>query len=118
MSETIYNIVNEVADERLKQNEKWGQQDHASVRGERARGQFAVQAETWKQINDARVAGDEIHWDGILLEEVFEALECKTEAEMRGELIQVAAVAVAWVEAIDRRLAQDALSPAVDDSVA
>ncbi len=39
----------------------------------------------------------------ILLEEVFEALAEDDPAALRTELVQVAAVAVQWIEAIDRR---------------
>lgn len=39
----------------------------------------------------------------ILLEEVFEALAESEPAKLRAELVQVAAVAVQWIEAIDRR---------------
>lgn len=36
-------------------------------------------------------------------EEVYEALASETVEDLREELIQVAAVAVSWIEAIDRR---------------
>lgn len=50
-------------------------------------------------------------WNAILLEEVGEASkECleidfdkKSERELRAELVQVAAVAVAWIENLDRK---------------
>lgn len=42
-------------------------------------------------------------WTAILLEEVFEALAEGDPAGLRKELVQVAAVAVQWVEEIDRR---------------
>ena len=42
-------------------------------------------------------------WRDILLEEVFEAFATGTEDELRHELIQVAAVAMQWVHAIDTR---------------
>lgn len=41
-------------------------------------------------------------WATILLEEVAEALLEEDRALIRAELVQVAAVAVKWVEAIDR----------------
>lgn len=59
--------------------------------------------------NQARTATDTHAKDGvltrtdILLEEVFEALAEDAPARLRTELIQVAAVAVQWVEAIDTR---------------
>lgn len=42
-------------------------------------------------------------WCLVLLEEVLEALEARTEEELRAELVQVAAVAVRWVSALDAR---------------
>lgn len=44
-------------------------------------------------------------WGHILIEEVAESIEAAVDdpAELRAELVQVAAVAVAWCEAIDRR---------------
>ena len=41
-------------------------------------------------------------WDAILLEEVFEALAESDPVRRRAELVQVAAVAAAEIEAIDR----------------
>lgn len=42
-------------------------------------------------------------WSLVLLEEVLEALEARAAEELRAELVQVAAVAVRWIEAIDAR---------------
>jgi len=42
-------------------------------------------------------------WRDILNEEVMEALTADSVDELRLELIQVAAVAVKWIEAIDKR---------------
>lgn len=42
-------------------------------------------------------------WLLIALEEVFEALAESDPAKLRAELVQSAAVHVAWIEAIDRR---------------
>ena len=46
-------------------------------------------------------------WQQILEEEVLEAYACASDVELRAELVQVAAVAVAWIEAIDRRNTHD-----------
>lgn len=42
-------------------------------------------------------------WEHILTEEVFEAYAEDDEKALRAELVQVAAVAVSWINAIDRR---------------
>jgi NTP pyrophosphatase (non-canonical NTP hydrolase) len=63
--------------ERTRQNEKWGEQNHP-----------------------------DLYWLGILVEEVGEVSRAVIEGDERGrdkELVEVAAVCVAWIEAIDRR---------------
>lgn len=74
-------ILREVAYERSAQDARWGQQNHAPV---------------W--------------WHAILLEKVGKVAKAilelqfagKSIAAVRGELVQVAAVAVAAIESIDR----------------
>lgn len=44
-------------------------------------------------------------WADILIEEVAEAVETENDTDLRSELVQVAAVAVQWIAAIDRRTA-------------
>lgn len=100
-------VLAQVAVERLRQDVKWGEQNHPDLGGVAFFGAkrtiFAGDAEFWKKENAARAERDQLGWDGILLEEVFEALAEEDPAALREELLQVAAVAVAWVEAIDRR---------------
>ena len=80
-----FDVMEEVTKERLAQEEKWGQQNHSDFK-----------------------------WMAILGEEVGEACEAALNSsietanasyrlQLRTELLQVAAVAVAHVEAIDRR---------------
>lgn len=83
-----FNVTDEVRDERRRQNAKWGPQNHSPL-----------------------------EWMGILTEEVGEAMREAIEhhwrdrhyakdperlSRYREELIQVAAVAVAAVESLDR----------------
>ena len=108
-------ILEEILEERLRQEEKWGQQnhiDHWPGDGLMLK-TFQLNAEAWKRLNSERVeilnrngvATDRnCAWDGILLEEVFEALEEVDPTKIRAELIQAAAVIVAWIGAIDRRV--------------
>ena len=69
-------VLEEVMEERKRQDELWGEQNH-----------------------DDRI------WLAILVEEVGEVANDINERskKLREELIQVAAVAVSWVESIDRR---------------
>lgn len=86
--------------ERLAQDEKWGEQNHpdgtggstmkflADIAREECEEAFSQGRGTWRDIPD---------------EEVAEAYAEDDPAKLRVELIQVAAVATAWVEALDRR---------------
>ena len=76
-------VLGSVLSERMSQDQKWGEQNH-----------------------------DDLYWLAILTEEVGEVAQeiitpkqdgCFPEDRVVKELIQVAAVAVAWVEAIGRR---------------
>jgi hypothetical protein len=113
-------VLAEVADERHRQDAKWGQQNHPDLypdtwcHGDDNRAHYAYMADYWKAKNANRVevqnnagapSDRNAAWDGILLEEVYEALAEEDPAKIRAELVQVAAVAAAWIEAIDRRAA-------------
>jgi hypothetical protein len=79
-SQFLSNAVLDVLLERRLQDEKWGEQNH-----------------------------HRFYWFAILSEEVGEAgkalVECKPLSEFRLELVQVAAVAIAAIESIDRNVA-------------
>lgn len=100
-------VLAEIAAERRRQDEKWGEQNHPDGTGPRVpyAGRLCFMEEAAR---DARLkckgnSPAQDNWRDILLEEVFEALAEESPAELRTELIQVAAVAAQWVEAIDRR---------------
>lgn len=87
---TSLSVLVEVLHERGRQKEKWGEQNNS-----------------------------DFEWTSILSEEVGEAAkevndlnftsvaDPAAEERLRAELVQVAAVAVAWVECIDRRSGAD-----------
>lgn len=118
-------VLDEVHGERRRQDEKWGQQNHPDVYGPLPhawRQRYEARANGWKDDNAARVMEQNARgvpsdrnaaWDGILLEEVYEALAEVDPIARRAELIQVAAVAAAEVEAIDRALVA---APAVESA--
>jgi hypothetical protein len=105
-------IVIEVLTERYNQHEKWGEQSHpmiADVTDEAVadgHAYFGEMADRYKALNARSAAEGRLDWAGILLEEVYEALAEVDPEHQRAELVQVAAVAVAAIEAIDRREAQ------------
>ncbi len=94
--------VSSVADERIRQVEKWGVQTRPDGTG----GDIYKQAaEVSKAHTDAAAADGSLTWVDILMEEIFEALAEDDPVRLREELIQVAAVAVSWSEDIDRKAA-------------
>lgn len=95
-------ILAEVAIERDQQDAKWGPQDHPDGTGDPALAAYAMLS---KQKTDDAAKSGELTWMLILNEEFAEACVESDQDRLRAELIQTAAVAVAWVEAIDRRRA-------------
>ncbi|MBN5108837.1 hypothetical protein JY464_07080 [Stenotrophomonas maltophilia] len=109
-------VLAEVAQERARQEAKWGQQNHVDWTPTLAATDLAGAwpagvGDHFKFITDYKAKGAEGHRLGyfdILMEEVAEAHDEAREGDAkatRAELVQVAAVAVAWIECIDRRLA-------------
>lgn len=115
--------LDDIRAERARQDAKWGEQNHpdgtgplvqplAGVYGVVAESSIAITlARVFTQRTNHRFSGDDDTdprdrpgtWADILLEEVFEALAEEDVDALRRELIQVAAVASQWAEAIDRR---------------
>lgn len=101
------------------QDEKWGETDHPAFTGPKAvdRSEYfdkGMRDAYNRELNDVRHANDiakftggEIGWDTILREEVLESLTAETTADMKKELIQVAATALAWLEDIERQERND-----------
>lgn len=82
MNNSRRQIFDEIDDERIKQDDKWGEQNH-----------------------------DPITWLSILMEEIGEVSQCalhqkfggEAAGKYRHELIQVAAVAISMLECFDRK---------------
>lgn len=112
--QTLEIALQDVGDERQRQTEKWGEQNHPDGTGAELRPfmhtSVNLDLRTGREVADIlRASCDGKHqagigtWLDILLEEVGEASAESNPVRLRAELVQVAAVAVAWVEAIDRR---------------
>ena len=110
---TIASILREVATERARQEQKWGQQNHPNGTGPDEASPWLLpyieERATWLDIADEARSDTEgaarrgkLTYRQILLKEVTEALAEDDPAKLRAELVQVAAVAAAWVEKIDR----------------
>lgn len=108
MSHSLYvedahqaDTVRDVLDERERQDDKWGDQSH--LPDGTAYDDSAEIREMARELTDEAAREGTLTWSAILLEEVYEAMAESDPVKLRAELVQVAAVAVAWVEAIDRR---------------
>ncbi len=97
-------ILAEVSDERERQVAKWGEQNHPDGTGRDGDAEMARLDRAKCKANGP----DEDNFRDILQEEVSEAFAETHPKALRNELVQVAAVAVQWIEAIDRRSLTDA----------
>lgn len=103
-------VLREIAAERARQDAKWGDQSHSydgTGPDEHPLGNWRTAsglAFTAQRTTDEAMRSTEgATMAQILLEEVFEALAEDEPVALRHELVQVAAVAVAWIEYVDRR---------------
>lgn len=106
MASTKTDILVDILKERDAQDDRWGEQNHPDVAHPASVACHQEKASDWKYRNERRVRSGKLSWDGILLEEAFEAAGETDPERLIAELIQVAAVAVAWIEAIKRRTPQ------------
>lgn len=101
--------MTEVSLERDRQEEKWGQQNWPSFDSPletisdrlAAHGICFTEDEARANCETASNEG-RLTYSRIFMEEVVEAMSTTNVADLRKELIQVAAVAVAWAESLDR----------------
>lgn len=118
-------IIGEILEERRRQDAKWGEQNHPDGTGDQVKfvhgehlasdgdGRITMGTISYvsKYVTDLAAANGKVTFADILVEEIFEAL-CENDPErVRAELIQSAAVIVAWVEAIDRRTVLSKVNP-------
>lgn len=115
-------LAEEIDAERQAQLDRWGVQLHPVLDSRdipaATHQYYAGRADIWRQVNAERATpsrtvarctghpdGDHTHtaWDGILLEEVYEALAEPDPAKRRVELVQVMAVCAAIIAADDSR---------------
>lgn len=110
-------VVHEVLKERARQDAKWGEQNHPDLSpefdgaevGEVHEEMGVLLADDAKAQVERRARRGALGYADIALEEFAEAIEAaalRDTKALRTELIQTAAVLVAWVECIDRRTAK------------
>ena len=117
------NIYDEIKAERARQDELWGEQNHPIKHDSADDGHDYINAlytphgyeftasELAKQECKERILADRLDWADILLEEVCEVLDADDPKDQRTELIQVAAVAIAAVESLDRNTERPLVDP-------
>lgn len=99
MASNLFNVLGDVVEERLRQDEKWGEQNHPDGTAQPGSKETA---DDMRDLCNANAKAGVLTWTDILDEEIAEAY-AETDTKLRTELVQTAAVVVAWIEAIDRR---------------
>lgn len=97
-------VLPDIAAERTRQDKQWGQQNHHDGTGP---GYLVAALHARHECQQAAALGL-VTYRHILNEEVQEAFSETDPEKLRTELIQVAAVAVAWIEKLDRERASTA----------
>ncbi len=96
---SLARVLGDVAAERVAQDAMWGVQEFPDGTGP----EYTAAADSAKE--ECRTAWDDarLTWRHILAEEFYEALAEDDPQALRTELVQTAAVALKWVQALDRR---------------
>lgn len=90
--------------EQDRQVAKWGVQDHPSFDAGADLEERQGLSNTIKSMVDASAKRGTLVWEEIMSEEVAEALaELNDDEALKTELIQIAAVALSWIESINRK---------------
>jgi hypothetical protein len=96
----LSSIFTEILQERKKQDEKWGEQNHEMLRCEHV----AVIKESLKHFRFLNDHTQKYDWYTIIQEEIAEAFSETDPEKQRAEMIQVTAVAMQIIEYLDRRI--------------
>ncbi|WP_222721500.1 nucleoside triphosphate pyrophosphohydrolase [Actinomadura sp. HBU206391] len=96
---SLTDVLGDVTRERAAQDALWGVQEFPDGTGT----EYAADAERAKAACRTAWSEGELTWRHILTEEFLEALAESDPERLRAELVQTAAVAVKWVQALDRR---------------
>jgi hypothetical protein len=96
----LIGLYNDLEAERWRQLKTWGAQSHPDGTGHP--GDRAL-ADFYRKLCDAQFEHGEGTWRHILAEEVAEAFAESERPLLRKELIEVATVALAWVQDLDER---------------
>ena len=100
-------IFEEIAAERKRQNEKWGEQNHPMHFDDLVYAGCRKKLDDLRHMNDWREKENTLSWFDILEEEVYEAFAETDPVRQKAEMVQVAAVAVQIIEYLDRRISKE-----------
>lgn len=92
--------MNLIEEEITRQFRLWGEQKHPDGTGLPG---DTMRSDEFKSLMKALASRGLVTWRDILYEEVLEVFDATDPQDLKTELVQVAAVAVSWAEAIDRR---------------
>jgi hypothetical protein len=93
-------VYADIEEERKRQEEKWGEQNHEMLRCEKL-DTIKESLNHFRFINDKTQLYD---WYSIIQEEIAEAFSETDPAKQREEMVQAAAVAVQIIEYLDRKM--------------
>ena len=93
----VHRVLLDVHRERGAQDRKFGVQRHPNGTSE----SYRKVADEARALTQRRADDGTVTWVDILHEEVLEAFAETATRPLRAELVQIAAVAVAWVEDLD-----------------
>lgn len=93
-------VLSEVAAERKRQDRLWGEQNHPDGTSGH---NFRKMADLARRSCQKAADGGYVTWLHIAREEFYEVMAETDPEKLRAELVQCAAVFVAWIECIDRR---------------
>lgn len=96
---SLEKVLADIAAERAAQDRMWGVQEFPDGSGPA----FAGEADKAKDDCADAWSRGELTWRHVLAEEFHEALAETEPAPLRNELVQTAAVAVKWIQSLDRR---------------
>jgi len=98
------NIFNEIRKERVRQDKKFGLQDHPMINKDIKKEKLEEDLKKIRFENDFSRPSKGNCWYYIFAEEILEAFSETEPEKQREEMIQVAAVAVAIIECLDRKI--------------
>lgn len=103
MSDELEKVLGMVRAERAKQDAKWGEQNHKDGTGLPG---SKLKADLVRALVDEAARLGALNWMYILTEEFMEVAAENEPDRLKEELVQLASVCCAWVQAIERRSQQ------------